>query len=656
MTFAVTLITLLGFLLRITRASHLWLWGDEAWGLYLIRQGFWQLTLETALDQHPPLYHQLTYLWSLFAGRSELALRLFSIFAGVLSIPLTYQVGRQLSGRAVGLVGALLIALAPFGIHYSQEARMYSLIMALGLASTCLLLHLIRSPAPMAGRWIAYGVVTLLGLLTVYSYAFFVAFQGLILLLIGKGRRRFPAWLEVQGAVALALVPFIFLFVQPILETLRIQSQFGQARSLPALLGETWIGLAMGVTLAPSTAGLWALGIGCIAVIGLLGPRTGGRRTKTGEFSTGEQSLFLAGALTIPLLLFYPLHVRLPWLQPRVFAFLAPVLYLLLARGLVRLWRWRRASLVLALVYMGLAWGRGLYDYYVNFNRYDGYEDYRPLIAYIAAHAQPGDLVLHHARWQEGYFEAYYQGPPLQFEYALDTRGRRSPALAGLRLVPQPVALTPDDVAGLISQQQPHQVWIMWRDIVRHPGGSLLEDRIEDKVSRLGFKVDEAWFGHVRLTRYALPPLGAASIQPSEAIWENGIQLQSYTLAPPAQVIRPGDSLYLTLYWQAHGPTTIPYTAFTHIVGTRLNPKDGTPVWAGHDMIPGNGERPTTSWQAGEVIRDPHILTLDPNAPPGEYILEVGLYDPASGQRLRLRQLDNSLGEDRLILVTLIVP
>lgn len=196
----------------------------------------------------------------------------------------------------------------------------------------------------------------------------------------------------------------------------------------------------------------------------------------------------------------------------------------------------------------------------------------------------------------------------------------------------------------------------MWRDIVRQAGNPRLEDRIEDAVSRLGFKVDEAWFGHVRLTRYALPPPGAASIQPSEAIWENGIQLQGYALTPPAQVIRPGDSLYLTLYWQAHGLITTPYTVFTHIVGSRLNPKNGTPVWAGHDMIPGNGERPTTSWQPDEVIRDPHILTLDPDAPPGEYTLEVGLYDPASGQRLRLRQPDGSQGEDRLILVTLIVP
>lgn len=681
-TFYAVLITLLGFLLRIYHAARLWLWGDEAWGLYLIRRGFWQLTLETALDHHPPLYHQLTYMWSLFAGRSELALRLFSIFAGVLSIPLAYQVGRRLSGRAVGLAGALLVAIAPFSVHYSQEARMYSLAILLSLASSYLLLGLMRQgkgshPRPPSqgrykswryrggeerGVWIAYGTVTLLGLLTVYSYAFFVAFQGLMLVLMRRARPRFPAWAAVQVAVALALIPFVLLFFRPIVEGLSTQSQFSAVRPLPALLGEAWIGLAAGVTLEPRTAGWLALGIGVIALAGLMvGTRMTALkrplRTQDG-FSEGEQIAYLAGALTMPLLLLYPLHVRLPWFQPRVFAFIAPALYLLVAWGLVALWQRRRLVAVLGLVYLGLAWGWGLYDYYVNFSRYDGYEDYRPMMDYFAAHAQPGDLVLHHARWQEGYFEAYYHGPPLDFEYILDTRGARSSGAAlfeGLNPILEPVALTTDDVAQLISEQRPRQVWIMVRDVVRRPGGPLLEDRIEDEVSRIGFKADEAWFGHMRVTRYALPPPIATGFQPVGAMLENGIRLQGYSLIPAGPVVRPGDSLYLTLYWQADGPTAASYTAFTHIVGATINPKDGTPVWAGHDLIPANAERPTTSWQPGEDIRDPHVLTLDPDTPPGEYVLEAGLYDVATGRRLRVHQADGRVDE-RIVLATLTVP
>jgi 4-amino-4-deoxy-L-arabinose transferase-like glycosyltransferase len=657
MTGRLTLVILLAFALRIYHAARLWLWGDEAWGLYLIRQGFWQLTLETALDHHPPLYHQLTYLWSLFAGRSELALRLFSIFAGVLAVPLAYQVGKRLSGRVVGALGALLVAIAPFSVHYSQEARMYSLATALGLASSYVLLGLIRRPERRA--WATYGLITLLGLLTVYSYAFFVAFQGMALLLLRRARARFPAWLAVQGILAVVLIPFMLFFIRPILAGLSSQSTFSEVKSLPALLAEAWRGFAVGVTLDAETAGPLALGIGVITIAALVGARfivpftaLKNRRPTHDGLTIGEQLAYLTGALAIPLLLLYPLHVRLPWFQPRVFAFLAPALYLLLAWGLAALWRWRRAGGVLGTALVAFAWAWALRDYYVNFSRYDAYEDYRPLIAHFEAHTQPGDLVLHHARWQEGYFEAYYDGPPLNLEYIQDTRGRYAPAFDGLNPVLQPVALTKDQVGALISP--PRQVWIMLRDIVRHPGGPLLEDQVEDWVSDAGFKVDEAWFGHVRVARYALPQPIASDNRPVGAVFENGIRLQGYDLIPAAPEIQPGATLYLTLYWQADGPTTATYTAFTHIVGTALNPKDGTPVWAGHDMPPGNGERPTTSWSPGETVRDPHALTLDPNAPSGEYILEAGLYDAASGHRLRARGADGA-NDDHVILMTLTV-
>lgn len=657
------LITFVGFVLRMYHAAHLWLWGDEAWGLYLIRRGFGQLIPETALDQHPPLYYQLIYLWSQFAGHSELALRLFSIFLGVLTIPLAYKVGMRLSGRTVGIVAALLTAIAPFSVYYGQEARMYSLVIALSLVSTYLLLGLMQRdphpPAPLSrsvgegGRgvraeWVAYGLVTLLGLLTLYTYAFFVAAQGLALLLTRRSRPRLRTWLAIQSIVALVLAPYVLLVIQPTIEHLNSQSQSSEVKPLGQLLGETWAGLAAGVTLAPPTAGVLALGVGVIAAVGLLAKVIRPR-------SQFEQVIYLVTALVVPLLLFYPLHLRLPWFQPRVFAFIAPAVYLLVAWGLVALWQWRRGAAGLALAYLGLAWGWGLCDYYVNFSRYDGYEDYRPMMDYFAARAQPGDIVLHHARWEVGYFEAYYHGPPLDFEYILDIHTTRLGTAAGLQAAFQPVALTPGDVSRLLAEQRPRQVWVMWRDVVRQPGGTRLEDRIEDGVSQLGFKADETWFGHVRVTRYVLPPSVTTGLTPVETVLEGGIRLESYSLVPPDSMVRPGASLYLTLHWRAEGPAATSYTAFTHVIGTTINPKDGTPVWAGHDLIPANGERPTTTWQAGEEIRDPHILTLEPNTPPGSYVLEAGLYNPATGQRLHVLRADGSEGEDHIALMTLTV-
>ena len=65
--------------------------------------------------------------------------------------------------------------------------------------------------------------------------------------------------------------------------------------------------------------------------------------------------------------------------------------------------------------------------------------------------------------------------------------------------------------------------------------------------------------------------------------------------------------------------------------------------------MPAAGARPTTGWLPGEIIRDIHTLTVAPDAPPGRYALEVGMYDPASGERLCLPD-----GGDRILLPTLI--
>ena len=59
---------------------------------------------------------------------------------------------------------------------------------------------------------------------------------------------------------------------------------------------------------------------------------------------------------------------------------------------------------------------------------------------------------------------------------------------------------------------------------------------------------------------------------------------------------------------------------------------------------------PTTAWEPGIVIPDAYRVPLDPNAPPGAYRLTVGLYDPVSGERLRVYDAAGSaLGDEILI-------
>lgn len=104
------------------------------------------------------------------------------------------------------------------------------------------------------------------------------------------------------------------------------------------------------------------------------------------------------------------------------------------------------------------------------------------------------------------------------------------------------------------------------------------------------------------------------------------IELHGYDLSVTDDA--EGKNLTLTLYWRARSRVETSYTVFIHLA-------DADEQVAGQgDGVPDRGFRLTTSWREGEVITDRHIISIRPDAPPGGYRLWVGLYDPATHQRL----------------------
>jgi hypothetical protein len=100
----------------------------------------------------------------------------------------------------------------------------------------------------------------------------------------------------------------------------------------------------------------------------------------------------------------------------------------------------------------------------------------------------------------------------------------------------------------------------------------------------------------------------------------------------------PGGVIRLTLIWQALQPTERPVRVFTHL----YNMNDMSQVYAQHDGDPAGGQAPTTGWLPGEFIEDEHVLPIDPSAPPGDYRLGVGMYDPETLQRLTIHSGNES--------------
>lgn len=95
----------------------------------------------------------------------------------------------------------------------------------------------------------------------------------------------------------------------------------------------------------------------------------------------------------------------------------------------------------------------------------------------------------------------------------------------------------------------------------------------------------------------------------------------------------------LTLMWQALGTATSGYKVFVHLIDANEQ------VIAQSDAEPVGGERPTYGWVAGEYILDKHTLTYNQPNFTGEVRLAVGLYDPITGERVKLAD-----GSDRIVL------
>jgi hypothetical protein len=154
--------------------------------------------------------------------------------------------------------------------------------------------------------------------------------------------------------------------------------------------------------------------------------------------------------------------------------------------------------------------------------------------------------------------------------------------------------------------------------------------------------------------------LGAINIQSATHLFEipgiqhrtmlrvgDSFELLGYELAP--ERVKTANTLHLTLYWRALAPSKISYTVFTHLLDANSR------VVAQKDSIPAESARPTTGWVNGEIIVDEYEIALNANTSPGQYALEVGMYDAASGSRLSISDQNGKLIGDHVLLDTRVV-
>ncbi len=117
------------------------------------------------------------------------------------------------------------------------------------------------------------------------------------------------------------------------------------------------------------------------------------------------------------------------------------------------------------------------------------------------------------------------------------------------------------------------------------------------------------------------PPPNAIAAQVGDSIRLTGFAVNRSGSDSP-------ETLALALYWQSAATPAADYTVFTQLIGP-----DGQ-VWAQWDNPPQAGRYPTLAWAANDTVIDRYTLTRRDGAPPGEYRLVVGMYNPVTGERL----------------------
>lgn len=179
-------LTLIATVLRLYHLGGNSLWIDEAWSLFASSQP-WHLIPFS--DIHPPLYYWLLKIGVMVFGHEEWGIRMVSALLGIIAVPLTYVLGKEIAGRNIGLFAAAMMAFSPLAIYYSQEARMYTLITVLFILFMILILRGMRER--YLWQWLALAAVSALLQWTHYFMVVPVLVAWLFLLI---HRNEKPVW------------------------------------------------------------------------------------------------------------------------------------------------------------------------------------------------------------------------------------------------------------------------------------------------------------------------------------------------------------------------------------------------------------------------------------------------------------------------------
>lgn len=248
-------ILIVGTVLRFWNLDAKPLWMDEViTALFSLGRNYYEVPLEqilsdTALDQlfklnptsctaiaqtisvqsvHPPLFFCWLHQWAQFTpGNWVWKLRSLPALAGVGAIALVYWLNRIAFSKTAGLIAAIVMAISPFAVYLSQEARHYTIPMVLILMA---LLGLVRIQQDLQQHrinlrvWLGWMIVNSIGFYVHYFFLLAVVAQVITLIALQIWRMRLgidrslmrSSWIAIGVSIlgiGLSYLPWLPTFI-----------------------------------------------------------------------------------------------------------------------------------------------------------------------------------------------------------------------------------------------------------------------------------------------------------------------------------------------------------------------------------------------------------------------------------------------------------
>lgn len=394
---------------RFYRLSDPFVWTDEAFSVLLGRHSPVSIWMHTAFDVHPPLYYELLHYWMKCFGDSPFVIRSMSAVMGVAAVALGMWLTRLVANRHAAIGAGLMLSLLPIAVRYSQEARMYTLMVLLLFAATIALIYWVRQPSQYRFL-LAYVVLMSCSFYTHYFTALCVISHWGYLGVWGLRSRHTPsalrrlAWWLANVAIVLAYVPWLYT-LWGLLGSADVSNQTGSMGwikgatlgTLPAAFWRAWIALSGQDLLAPlqfiPPLLMFILSMGMVLK----------------DRSQYQLPTAMVIYTYLPLVVVFLVSLKLPMFMERyvVFALMGMpiVLALLLEKVRSKTLKWGLMLLVVALELVGL---RTLYCQREDIDGSRSRQDlpFEEMAAYVARASLPGDrMVVDESLW---YFSVIY--------------------------------------------------------------------------------------------------------------------------------------------------------------------------------------------------------------------------------------------------------